>query len=151
MRAILQRVKRAQVEIDGKSVASVGSGYLILLGVCGEDTAHQAEVLAAKTAVLRVFEDENGKLNRSLLDVGGSALVVSNFTLYADCKKGRRPSFVQAGDPKHAEELYEYFCEQLVQQGIGDVQTGRFGADMQVTLTNDGPVTIILDTKELTA
>ena len=149
MKAILQRVQEATVSIDGDMVSNISNGFLVLLGVEAGDGIEQARILANKTAVLRVFEDENGKLNLSALDIGGSVLVVSNFTLFADCKKGKRPSFTKAAPPREAEELYEAFCQYLAEAGIQKVATGTFGADMKVSLINDGPVTILLDTKEL--
>ncbi len=149
MKAILQRVQEATVSIDGDMVSNISNGFLVLLGVEAGDGIEQARILANKTAVLRVFEDENGKLNLSALDIGGSVLVVSNFTLCADCKKGKRPSFTKAAPPREAEELYEAFCQYLAEAGIQKVATGTFGADMKVSLINDGPVTILLDTKEL--
>ena len=149
MRAILQRVSQASVTVDSHIVGKIGQGFLVLLGVEETDTEAEAKLLADKAAVLRVFEDENGKLNRSCLDIDGEMLVISNFTLYADCKKGRRPSFVKAAGPDVALPLYETFCEFLLNNGVNRVQKGVFGADMKVSLINDGPVTIILDTKEL--
>jgi len=149
MRALLQRVRSASVSIGGKTSAAIGAGYLILLGVREGDTAAQAAFLARKTAELRVFEDDAGKLNRSLLETGGEALVVSQFTLCADCRKGRRPSFVAAMRPPEAETLYETYVALLREAGVSRVETGSFGADMLVALENDGPVTILLDTDEL--
>lgn len=148
MRAVIQRVTQAQVAIDGQAVGSIRKGLLILLGVGGDDGEAQAERLWSKIFKLRIFEDEQGKTNRSLTDVDGEVLVVSQFTLYADCRKGNRPSFTAAGDPGRAEELYRYFSE-LVRRDTGQVETGRFGADMQVSLVNDGPFTIVLDTDRL--
>lgn len=149
MRALLQRVTHASVAIDGKTISEIGAGYLILLGVLEGDTTAEADLLAAKTAVLRVFEDEDGKMNRSLLDVGGATLVVSQFTLAADCRKGRRPSFIKAMRPPASDELYQYFVAALQKEGVQEMATGQFGADMKVSLCNDGPVTILLDTDEL--
>ncbi len=149
MRALLQRVRSASVSVAGKEISRIKAGYLILLGVREGDTPGDAEVLAAKTAELRIFEDENGKMNRSLLDVGGQALVVSQFTLCADCRKGRRPSFINAMRPPMAEELYLSYAALLRQKGVGYVGEGEFGADMLVSIENDGPVTILLDTEEL--
>lgn len=148
MRAVLQRVSHASVTIGGERRAQIGQGLLILLGVCPTDDAPTADFMADKTAALRIFEDEAGKMNLSLLDVGGEALVVSNFTLYADCKKGRRPSFIGAARPDMADELYLRYTDALRKQGIS-VQTGEFGAEMKVELLNDGPVTIILDSDEI--
>ena len=148
MRAVIQRVTRAQVAIDGQVVGSIGRGLLVLLGVGRDDGEEQAERLWSKICKLRIFEDEQGKTNRSLGDVGGAVLVVSQFTLYADCRKGNRPSFTAAGDPTRAEELYRYFTE-IARRDVAQVQTGRFGADMQVSLVNDGPFTVMLDTDRL--
>ena len=147
MRAVIQRVKRAKVEVDGVTVGSVEKGFLVLLGVMDGDTEKEAEILAGKTAKLRIFEDENGKMNLSLTDVGGGALVVSQFTLCADVKKGNRPSFTPSAAPAEAERLYKYYMKCLKNEGVNDVSHGEFGADMQVTLTNDGPVTILFDSE----
>ena len=144
MRLLLQRVRRASVTVAGETVGSIGRGILLFLGVTHGDTRADADWLAKKAAGLRIFEDEAGKMNRSLLDVGGGALVVSQFTLYADCRKGRRPGFDLAGDPAAANELYEYFAERLKAEGVVRVETGRFGADMLVSLENDGPATFLL-------
>ncbi len=146
MIAIIQRAKSASVKVDGETVGSAGAGFLILLGVVEGDTAAEAELLAAKTVNLRVFCDAQGKMNRSLLDIRGDALVVSNFTLAADVKKGNRPSFTRAAAPFLAEPLYLQFGEALRQLGVQHVETGVFGADMEVSLVGDGPVTITLDT-----
>ncbi|MEA5134838.1 MAG: D-aminoacyl-tRNA deacylase [Candidatus Fimivivens sp.] len=148
MRAILQRVCRAEVSVDGKTIGKTDGGYLILLGVKTGDTEEEARFLAKKTAELRVFTDSEGKMNLSLLDIGGSALVVSQFTLYADCKKGRRPAFINAEKPPLSENLYLRYVDFLREVGI-EVETGEFGAHMLVSLENDGPVTIILDTEEI--
>lgn len=148
MRCLLQRVARASVTVDSEVVGSVGKGYLVLLGVSPEDDEGIADALAKKLVNLRVFEDENGKMNRSITDVGGKALIVSQFTLYADCKHGNRPSFIGACEPKRADELYEYFCKAVDQLGV-EVQKGVFGADMKVELLNDGPATVMLDSAEL--
>ena len=150
MRAVLQRVKEASVSIEGTVTGQVGPGLAILLGVSLEDTKTEAELLAEKCVKLRIFPDNEDKLNLSILDVRGEALVVSNFTLYADARKGRRPSYIRAARPQEANALYEYFVECLRGQGVGKVDTGSFGADMLVNIQNDGPVTIILDTEELT-
>ena len=146
MKAVIQRVKRADVVVDGKTVGEIGKGFLILLGVVEGDTEKEAEILAAKTAKLRIFEDDNEKMNLSLTDVDGEALVVSQFTLCADCKKGNRPSFTPSASPDIANELYRKYSALLLENGIKNVENGVFGADMQVSLVNDGPVTIILDT-----
>ena len=146
MKAVIQRVKKADVVVDGKTVGAIGSGYLILLGVVEGDTEKEAEVLAAKTAKLRVFEDKNEKMNLSLIDIDGEALVVSQFTLCADCKKGNRPSFTPSASPDVADALYQKYSALLLENGIRKVENGVFGADMQVSIVNDGPVTIILDT-----
>ncbi|MBQ6093167.1 MAG: D-tyrosyl-tRNA(Tyr) deacylase [Clostridia bacterium] len=146
MKAVIQRVSHAQVDVDGKTVGKIGVGYLILLGVMDGDGKAQAELLARKTAELRINEDENGKMNLSLVQIGGGALAVSQFTLCADVSHGRRPSFTPSAPPAQAEALYRYYCEQLRQNGVQQVETGVFGADMQVSLCNDGPVTMLLDT-----
>lgn len=150
MRAVIQRVKYASVTIDGAVKSKIGQGFLILFGAGEGDTKEDAELLAKKTAGMRIFCDENDKMNLSLADIGGSVIVVSQFTLYADCRRGNRPSFTNAAPPAEANELYEYFVQLLRDEyGIQDVQTGEFGADMKVDLLNDGPVTIILDSDEL--
>ena len=146
MNAVIQRVKCADVSVDGKTVGEIGKGYMILLGVVEGDTPECAELLASKVAKLRVFEDDNGKMNLSVNDVGGEALVVSQFTLCADCNKGVRPSFTSSAHPEIANELYLRFSQLLRDNGIAKVENGIFGADMQVSLINDGPVTIIFDT-----
>lgn len=144
MRALIQRVKRASVVIDGDKVGSIGAGLLVLLGVrCGDDEA-AAEWLAEKCVNLRIFEDGEGKMNRSLLDVGGGVLVVSQFTLYGDARKGRRPSFIDAARPEESEPLYEFFVERIREYGI-ETATGVFGAEMAVELVNDGPVTLLVE------
>ena len=150
MRALIQRVERAQVEVDGVTVGSCGPGYLILLGVAPGDDEALAERLWRKVAALRICADEAGKTNRSLADTGGSVLVVSQFTLYADARRGNRPSFTGAAAPALAEHLYERFCELAeAELGPGRVGRGVFGADMRVSLVNDGPFTVMLDTDEL--
>lgn len=149
MRAVLQRVDLASVYEQGNVIGSIEKGLLILLAVTHEDTKEQALALAKKTANMRIFSDGQGKMNLSLLDVDGHALVVPNFTLYADCSTGRRPYFAAAAQPEKAKELYEEFVTRLAAQGVKRVETGKFGADMKVSLTNDGPVTIIVDTNEL--
>lgn len=146
MKAVIQRVQEASVTVDGKLVSAIGKGYMLLLGVMKGDTQKEAELLARKTAALRVFEDENRKMNLSVNDVNGEILSVSQFTLCADCKKGNRPSFTNSEEPERANELYEYFCNELVKNGVKDVKKGVFGADMKVSLVNDGPVTITYDT-----
>ena len=146
MKAVIQRVLSASVAVDGNVVGEIGTGYLILLGVMDGDGQAQADLLARKTAELRINEDENGKMNLSLTQIRGAALVVSQFTLCADVSHGRRPSFTPSAPPQEAERLYRYFCEQLRQNGVQQVETGEFGADMKVSLVNDGPVTMLLDT-----
>ena len=148
MRAVVTRVKSASVAIGGEIVGQIGQGFLILLGVAPDDTDAQCKKLADKALGLRVFCDENDKMNRSLADVGGQVLVVSQFTLYADCKKGKRPSFTGAAVPEIAIPLYEQFLDECRARGF-EPQHGQFGADMLVASENDGPVTILLDTKEL--
>lgn len=146
MKAVIQRVTEASVSVDDKVVGNISKGYLVLLGVVEGDTSVQAEVLASKITKLRVFEDDNEKMNLSVLDVGGEVLVVSQFTLCADCKKGNRPSFTPSASPDIAQKLYLEFSDFLRKNGVGKVENGIFGADMKVSLLNDGPVTIILDT-----
>ncbi|MDM8288919.1 D-aminoacyl-tRNA deacylase [Slackia piriformis] len=148
MRAVIQCVSEASVRIDGQAVGEIGRGYAILLGVGKDDTEAQAEKLWSKILKLRVFPDENGKTNLSLTDIGGEVLVISQFTLFASCKKGNRPSFVDAGAPDEANRLYEYFAD-LARRDVAHVGTGRFGAMMDVALVNHGPFTIVLDTNEL--
>ena len=148
MRAILTRVNSASVSIDGEVVGEIGKGFLILLGVGPQDDESHCRYLAEKALGLRVFEDENGKMNRSLEDVGGQVLVVSQFTLYGNCRKGRRPSFTEAAPPDMGNRLYEQFLKDCEALGFPP-QHGQFGADMQVTSVNDGPVTLILDTQQL--
>lgn len=144
MRAVLQRCSRAAVRVDGAVIGEIGAGLLVLLGVAKADTADAAQALARKIAGLRIFDDAAGKMNRSVLDIGGAALVVSQFTLHADTRKGRRPAFVDAAPPEQAEELYQVFIEALRTEGV-PVDTGQFQAHMEVELVNDGPVTILLD------
>ncbi len=146
MRAVVQRVAHARVVIDGETVGEVGPGLLVLLGVSHDDTADVASWLADKVVGLRVFNDADGKMNRAVGDVGGGVLVVSQFTLYGDCRKGRRPSFIEAARPEVAIPLYEAFVNAIKALGV-PAATGRFGAMMQVELVNDGPVTLILDSK----
>ena len=147
MRAVIQRVSRASVSIEGHVKSAIGNGYLILLGVEAEDTQSDVEWLARKVAALRVFDDEDGVMNRSILDVGGEALVVSQFTLFASYKKGNRPSWFRAAPHNISVPLYEAFCRELSTLLGRPVGTGEFGADMQVEIVNDGPVTICMDTK----
>lgn len=149
MIAVLQRVKHASVTIDGALHSKIDNGLLILLGVCEGDDKSEADKLVKKIPVLRIFEDENGKMNLSCVDIGGEILLVSQFTLCADCSHGRRPSFTKSAPPLQAEKLYEYTAELLKGTELKDVKTGVFGADMKVDLLNDGPVTIILDSKDL--
>jgi D-tyrosyl-tRNA(Tyr) deacylase len=146
VRAVIQRVDFARVKIDGKTIGEIKRGFLVLLGVEKEDEEADADYLVDKIINLRVFEDDNGKMNLSLLDVSGEMLVVSQFTLLADCKKGRRPSFVNAGNPELAENLYEYFVKNT-RRKVQKVATGRFQAMMEIELLNSGPVTIILDSR----
>ena len=147
MRAVIQRVSRASVTIEGTVKSQIQQGFLILLGICDEDTMDDVDWLVKKIANLRVFGDENNVMNRSILDVNGEILVVSQFTLYASYKKGNRPSWFRAGSHEHSIPLYEAFCQQLSNQLGKPVGTGEFGADMKVELINDGPVTICMDTK----
>lgn len=144
MKLVIQRVANAQVEVDKKIVGKINKGYLVLFGVKEGDTIEQADALAEKLCKLRIFEDENEKMNLSINDVEGELLIVSQFTLYANCEKGNRPSFVEAKEPKKANEMYEYFIERCKEK-VKKVERGIFGADMKVTLLNDGPVTIILE------
>ncbi len=144
MKIVIQRVKNAQVEVDGETVGKIEQGFLVLLGVKDGDTKEQADYLVKKLCNLRVFKDENDKMNLGLKDINGELLIVSQFTLYADCSSGNRPSFINAGKPELAEELYEYFCEKCSENNI-HVEKGIFGADMKVSLLNDGPVTIIIE------
>lgn len=144
MKIVLQRVKKATVTVDEKVVGQIGKGYLILLGIGKEDTKETVDKYLDKIIKMRIFEDENGKTNLSLSDVGGEILLVSQFTLYADCKKGNRPSFIKSADPSYATELYNYALE-VIKEQIGKVEAGIFGEDMDVMLINDGPFTIMLD------
>lgn len=148
MKFVLQRVLEAKVDVDGKTVGQIGKGYLLLVGVSNEDNKVIADKMIEKVSRLRIFKDSDGKTNLSINDVGGEMLVVSQFTLYADCRKGNRPSFTNAGSPQLAEELYEYIisrCEELFKK----TEHGIFGANMQVSLINDGPFTVVLDSKEI--
>ena len=144
MKLVVQRVKNASVDVEEKTVGSIKKGFLVLIGITHEDTKEIADYLAKKICNLRVFEDENGKMNLNIKDVCGKLLIVSQFTLYADSSSGNRPSFINAAKPEIANELYEYFCNKCMENGL-EVEKGIFGADMQVKLTNDGPVTIIME------
>ncbi len=146
MRAVIQRVTSSSVTVDNKQISKIGPGLLVLLGVTHSDEPADAEYLADKVANLRIFEDTDGKMNLSVIDTGTEILVVSQFTLYGDCKKGRRPSFIKAAKPDKAEKLYDYFTEQIKTKGI-PAQSGRFRAMMEVSLVNDGPVTLIVESK----
>lgn len=148
MRFVIQRVTQASVVIDEKTVGQIDKGFLVLIGVGDTDTKEIADKMIRKMLGLRIFEDENGKTNVNLADVSGSLLLVSQFTLYADCKKGNRPSFVNAGRPDMANEMYQYIIDECKKQ-VSNVQTGEFGADMKVSLLNDGPFTILLDSDTL--
>lgn len=148
MRAVVQRVSKASVTVDGNIVGHVGRGFLVLLGVSAEDSAADLEYTVSKVLGLRVFEDDDGKMNRSIVDVGGSILAVSQFTLYGDCRKGRRPSFIAAARPEQANELYEAFVAKVREAGVA-CETGQFQADMDVELVNDGPVTLLLDSAKI--
>ena len=148
MRAVVQRVTEARVEVAGKPVGAIGAGLLVLLGVARDDTRDDADYLADKIVNLRVFDDDEGKLNRSLSESGGAVLVVSQFTLYGDVRRGRRPSYSDAAEPEKANQLYEYFVERVRSAAV-KVETGIFQAMMKVSLTNDGPVTILLDSRKL--
>lgn len=149
MRTVVQRVRHARVTVEGEVTGAIDTGLLILLGVHSDDGEEQAVYLARKISGLRVFDDEQGRMNRSLLDIGGGALVVSQFTLYGDARKGRRPSYSAAARPEQAEALYERFCAQLAAEGVSPVATGVFQAHMDIELANDGPVTLWLDTVEM--
>lgn len=147
MRLVIQRVERASVSVDGNVVGAIKNGCLVLVGIGAEDTETECERLAQKMISLRIFADENGKTNLSLKDVGGGLLIISQFTLYADCRKGNRPNFLQAKEPKEAERLYEYFCELCAREV--HVEKGVFGAEMKVELLNDGPFTVVIDNVQL--
>ena len=147
MKAVIQRVSKASVTVDGELISKIDKGYLVLLGVMDDDTKADAEVLARKTATLRIFEDSEGKMNLDVNQVGGEILAVSQFTLCADVKKGNRPSFIRSGEPNRANELYEHYCDELLKNGVKNVGKGVFGADMKVELLNDGPVTILYDSE----
>lgn len=148
MRFVIQRVKSSKVTIAGEVRGEIGKGFMVLIGIGAGDTVQTADKMIKKMINLRIFEDENGKTNLSLNDVGGNLLLISQFTLYADCRKGNRPSFVKAAPPDMAEELYDYIVKKCSEQ-VEDVQKGEFGADMKVELLNDGPFTIVLDSKEI--
>lgn len=147
MKAVVQRVKNAGVTVDGKEISRIGKGYMILLGVMDDDKEDDIDILAKKISSLRVFEDENGKMNLDIKDVDGEILAISQFTLCADVKKGNRPSFIRSKEPEKANEFYEEFCRKLLENGVKCVKKGVFGADMKVDLINDGPVTIVYDTE----
>ena len=149
MRVVVQRCSRAEVRIDNTQVGSIRQGFMLLVGITDTDTQADADLLAKKIAQLRVFEDAEGKMNLSLRDIGGAVLSISQFTLYADCRKGNRPSFIRAARPERAPPLYDYFNDTLRTMYGLQVETGRFGADMKVDFINDGPVTILLDSEEL--
>ena len=144
MRFVIQRVLESEVKVDGESLGKIGKGFMVLIGVSNDDTKEVADKMVKKMLGLRIFEDENGKTNKSLADVDGQLLMVSQFTLYANCKKGNRPSFTEAGEPHRAEELYEYMVAKAREQ-VPVVETGVFGAEMEVSLVNDGPFTVILE------
>ena len=148
MRFVIQRVKEASVQAEQEVIGEIKKGYLVLIGVSDSDTEQVADRMIKKMIGLRIFEDENGKTNLSVADVGGGLLLVSQFTLYANCKKGNRPSFIEAGSPDKANELYEYVIREC-KKSVPEVQTGRFGAEMEVSLVNDGPFTILLDSEKL--
>ena len=148
MKAVIQRVKKASVTVEGNVIGAIQEGLLVLLGISKEDTKEEVKKFVNKIIGLRIFADENGKTNLSLQEINGELLVVSQFTLYADCKKGRRPSFVNAGDPEFANELYEFFIA-LAKEKVEKVEHGSFGSDMKVELLNDGPFTIVLDSRDL--
>ena len=148
MRFVIQKVGRASVSVDGRVLGQIGKGFMVLAGICETDTRETADRMIAKMARLRIFDDENGKTNLDINTVGGSLLIVSQFTLYADCRKGNRPSFIKAGNPQMAEELYEYILKKA-EEFVPDVQRGEFGAHMKIDLENDGPFTVILDSAEL--
>ncbi len=148
MRFVIQRATNADVKVEGETIGQIGQGFVVLIGVSDSDTKEIADKMIKKMIGLRIFEDENGKTNLSLETVGGSLLLISQFTLYANCKKGNRPSFIEAGEPKMAEEMYEYIIAKCKEK-VPVVERGQFGADMKVSLTNDGPFTIILDSDKL--
>ena len=147
MKALVQRVTEGSVTVDGQVIGAIGKGLVILFGAGRGDSEKDVDYLAEKCANLRIFEDEAGKMNLSLLDIGGEALVISQFTLYGDCRKGRRPGFSDAADPAEAEQFYEHFLTKIAQAGARNVQHGKFGADMKVKIFNDGPVTFMLESR----
>ena len=147
MKALVQRVTEGSVTVEGQVIGSIGKGLVILFGAGRGDSEKDVDYLAEKCANLRIFEDDAGKMNLSLLDIGGEALVISQFTLYGDCRKGRRPGFSDAADPAEAEQFYEHFLTKIAQAGVRNVQHGQFGADMKVKIFNDGPVTFMLESK----
>ncbi len=148
MRFVIQRVKEASVTVEGKVIGAIGRGFMVLIGVCQEDTRETADKMIRKMINMRIFQDENDKTNLALSDVNGELLLVSQFTLYADCRKGNRPSFIKAGSPDLANELYEYIISECRKQ-VPKVEKGEFGADMKVSLINDGPFTIVMDSQDL--
>ncbi len=148
MKFVIQRVKQAQVDVENVTVGKIEKGFLVLIGVCQSDTKEIADKMVKKLVNMRIFEDDNGKTNLALADVNGQLLLISQFTLYADCRKGNRPSFINAGGPDMANELYEYIVEECG-KSVPEVQKGIFGADMKVSLVNDGPFTIVLDSAEI--
>lgn len=149
MKFVIQRVAQAKVEVDHQIIGEIGNGFLVLIGISDQDTEEIADKMLSKMLKLRIFEDQNGKTNLDISAVEGNLLLISQFTLYADCKKGNRPSFIRAGSPDHANELYEYIVGQCRRLYREDVQKGSFGADMKVSLLNDGPFTIVLDSEEI--
>ena len=149
MKFVIQRVTEANVKVDGEIIGEIGKGFMVLIGVGEDDTREIADKMVKKMTGLRIFEDENGKTNLSLADVGGQMLLISQFTLYANCRKGNRPSFIEAGAPDKANEMYEYIIEEC-KKVVPVVERGQFGADMKVSLVNDGPFTLILDSAQLT-
>ncbi len=148
MKFVVQRVNEASVAVEGKTIGQIKKGFLVLIGISQEDTKEIADKMVKKLLGLRIFDDENDKINLSLTDVGGELLLISQFTLYANCKKGYRPSFIEAGSPDMANEMYEYIIDKCRQEGY-NTQTGEFGADMKVSLVNDGPFTIVLDSEQI--
>ena len=148
MRFLIQRVNEAEVRVDGQVIGKIGKGFLVLVGISGTDTKETADWMVRKMIGLRIFEDENGKVNLDLKTVGGQLLIISQFTLYADCRKGNRPSFINAGEPQMANELYQYIIEECRRE-VETVEEGSFGAEMKVSLVNDGPFTVFLDSEDL--